>query len=258
VVTWYTVFNCVTIGFPRALTVEVTNYEGRGIRSAGLIVAFALTLGALTGCIGGRPTEYLALAVAAGGFGALGFLDDRYGDRTVSGFRGHLTAALRGRFTTGFVKMAGGALIALLCAVILGTPWWFLLNDAVIIALLANALNLLDTRPARASCVAGLLCIPALPLSLFALAAALGWFPIDRQRKMMLGDAGSNALGATCGVLFLVTYQNDYVHMMALAVLMAFHVWTELFSINAFIARRPILDRVDRWIHGTPPSDTGV
>src|SRR5205823_1508174 len=60
---------------------------------------------------GGRDRAHgAALATAALLYGALGLLDDRYGDRTVKGLRGHLRRFFRQRrVTTGFVKALGGA-----------------------------------------------------------------------------------------------------------------------------------------------------
>src|SRR3546814_18439165 len=45
-------------------------------------------------------------------FAFLGLLDDLLGDALDRGLRGHVAAALRGRVTTGFVKLGGGAAVA--------------------------------------------------------------------------------------------------------------------------------------------------
>ena len=49
-------------------------------------------------------------------FGALGFIDDALGDNNEKGLKGHVTAALHGRVTTGFIKLGGGASVALVVA----------------------------------------------------------------------------------------------------------------------------------------------
>src|SRR5207248_10865732 len=120
-------------------------------------------------------------------FGRVGLVDDRWGDRSAGGFRGHLRRlAQQGRLTTGLVKLAvgGGAALALglwlagdaappLLRVLLEPsapstaslpplpdlaprppPEWFglaqILIAAAVIALSANTLNLFDLRPLRA------------------------------------------------------------------------------------------------------------
>ena len=49
-------------------------------------------------------------------FGALGFADDLLGDNNEKGLKGHVKAALHGRVTTGFIKLGGGASVALVIA----------------------------------------------------------------------------------------------------------------------------------------------
>ena len=53
--------------------------------------------------------DRLVVLAAVVAFGALGFVDDVLGDDRDKGLKGHVAAALKGRVTTGFVKMAGGA-----------------------------------------------------------------------------------------------------------------------------------------------------
>ncbi len=96
------------------------------------------------------------------GFGLLGFVDDTWGTKRIKGLRGHFRAALRERtITTGFVKAVGGAMLALFLGWQLEpeSPALALL-DAALIALSANAINLLDLRPGRAGGVFLLLAFP--------------------------------------------------------------------------------------------------
>jgi hypothetical protein len=228
----------------------VCNFEGRRIPVAGSSVA----LGIMAACMvaGEEPA---ALAVAA--FAFFGALDDAYGDRSASGFRGHIRAALHGKITTGFLKMIGGGLVALVCGYLLRDAGWYAagswwLAKAAVIALGANAVNLLDTRPVRA--IFGFWCLIALAapfggLSPAGLGATLVWAPFDRRRFAMLGDAGSNALGAFWGVIF-VSAAPAWAILMALAALVAFHVYTERRSLNADINRVPWLRRLDEIVRG--------
>src|SRR5204863_595910 len=91
-----------------------------------------------------------AMAVAATGFGLLGLLDDLAGGGPGGGFRGHLGALRQGRLTTGIVKLAGGALVAVaVVAPLDADSVGRLLGDAAVVALAANAANLLDRAPGR-------------------------------------------------------------------------------------------------------------
>lgn len=230
------------------------NYEGRSVPVAGVTLAAGLTAGMGLLALSGAPEARAAL-VAALGFAAFGWLDDRFGDRSASGFSGHLRAAREGRLTTGAWKTVGGGLAALLAAWLLpGATWWRVPLDGVAIALSANAINLLDTRPARAVAVAlalfaaAGLTVPSAALGVGA-AGALAFLPWDRSRRAMLGDAGSNPLGAVWGVAVVARAPWGGVAAV-LALLVAFHALTERRSLNALIARCRPLDRLDRLIRG--------
>src|SRR5207244_2527948 len=154
------------------------------------------------------------------GFALLGLADDLWGDRSTGGLRGHFRALAQGRVTTGAVKALGGAVLAL--AVAAGQAWptppalpgWLarVVLQAALVALTANAINLLDLRPLRALkgfaasglplflwCAAG-----GNAASIAALGALLGaaavYAPFEARRRAMLGDAGSNLLGAVLGL----------------------------------------------------------
>jgi UDP-GlcNAc:undecaprenyl-phosphate GlcNAc-1-phosphate transferase len=244
------------------------NFEEKPIPVAGIAVA----LGVLAGlqwdqCVNvGLPwyawTGTSAVArIAIVAFGVLGYVDDRWGDRSVSGFGGHIRAALRGRITTGFIKMVGGGLTAFVCGHLLWDFGWeaggslWLVKSAVI-ALSANAINLLDTRPARAAyaflgfAAASLLYdhTPG-PTILAGIGAVIAWLPLDRRRKAMLGDAGSNVLGALWGVTF-VAYARWEAVTAAMVLLVAFHIYAERRSLNADIAAVPLLRRMDEALRG--------
>lgn len=98
------------------------------------------------------------------GIGVLGFVDDTWGTKRIKGLRGHLRAVLREHtLTTGFLKATGGATLALFLGWRLSPdiPIVALLN-AALIALSANAINLLDLRPGRAG---GVFLVLAFPLA---------------------------------------------------------------------------------------------
>jgi len=123
----------------------------------------------------GRP---VVAAIAA-----VGLADDLWSGPE-RGFRGHLRA---GR-TTGVLKLVGIPLLGLLAT--------RRVSSALLLGLSANALNQLDTRPGRAlkAYLAAATAVDA-PRGLAVLL-----LPYDLREMVMLGDAGSNALGALLGL----------------------------------------------------------
>jgi hypothetical protein len=118
---------------------------------------------------------------------AIGLADDLWSGPE-RGFREHL----RARATTGTLKLVG-------------IPLWALWrtrspSGAVLVALSANLLNQLDTRPGRAlkAFLLGSLLLRNTPRGALAVAVLLA--PYDHREMTMLGDAGSNALGAVLGL----------------------------------------------------------
>lgn len=190
-------------------------------------------------------------------FGLLGLADDLWGDRSVGGFRGHLKQLFRGKPTTGGLKLIGGGLVALGYAWSLtsaSTPlrWLTVLVAAGVIALSANALNLLDLRPGRACFGFTLLLLPAvalapvafLPLWPLLLVLLIEWWA-DSRAQAMLGDTGSNLLGALAGV-FLVKSLPLLGQGLVLALLLALNLVAERVSITGFIEKTTWLRALDR------------
>lgn len=203
------------------------------------------------------------------GFGGLGLLDDLKGDRSAGGFRGHFQMLRSGRVTTGALKAVGGGLLSLVAGHYITTPGplWSALLAALLIALSANTLNLLDLRPGRClfGFAAGALVIFLLLLSqhsvgsgvLLWVAAAFAviLYPLDAGGSAMLGDTGSNAFGAVLGVagaVFLTPLEQGIL----VALLLAFQFWCERHSLTQFIERHKLLRALDRKIgvRGEPDS----
>lgn len=140
-------------------------------------------------------------------FGLLGLLDDVWGMKEVKGFRGHFALLLRGRFSTGWLKAVGGIVASLFVGYILypSNPARILLS-AFLISASANFLNLLDVRPGR--CLKVFLVLTLLAylggarISWFVLGFSLVYLLYDLREISMLGDAGSNSLGALMGLCF--------------------------------------------------------
>lgn len=191
------------------------------------------------------------------GFGGLGLFDDLRGDRSVGGFRGHLGALRRGRLTTGAVKLIGGGILSLVAGFLIAAPHygWGLVS-ALLIALSANTLNLLDLRPGR--CLFGFLMGAGALLILLAcqhsslvgfllwpaVAFALILYPLDAGGRAMLGDTGSNAFGAVLGVSAAV-FLPFWGQVVVMLLLGAFQWWCEGHSLSRTIEQTPWLRRLD-------------
>jgi hypothetical protein len=167
----------------------------------------------------GRP----AVAAVAG----IGLADDLWAGPE-RGFRAHLRAGS----TTGVLKLVGIPVVGLLAT--------RRLSGALLFGLAANALNQLDTRPGRA--------LKAYVLAALPLRAPLGTavllLPYDLREHGMLGDAGSNALGAMLG-LSSVSRFTERGRWVAIGVLAGLTVLGERRSLGALIERTPVLRELD-------------
>lgn len=255
-------------GAPQILAAPVLareNYRGHRLATAGgiLIVLAVLVVEAgraVLGALGvgdqpGLTTDRALVLLAVFGFGLLGLLDDLVGDGTARGFRGHVGALLQGRITTGFLKLFGGAGVAV---VLVATPGFAtgrrLLVDAVLIALAANLGNLLDRAPGRTlKCAA----VAYVPLAIVlggsaagvaiapAMGAAFALLPDDLSERLMLGDTGANVVGAVLG-LGVVLGTGETTRLVALGAVAALTVLAEVSSFSRIIDVTPPLRFLDR------------
>ncbi|MBS1847889.1 MAG: hypothetical protein JST73_06380, partial [Actinobacteria bacterium] len=184
------------------------------------------------------------------------FGDDR-------GFRGHVGALVRGRLTTGGVKLLGGGFLAVMVTPTAhGFIWWRVLLGAAVIALAANTANLFDRAPAR--CIKGALlwgvvlfatCDAAARPSLggvaIVLGAAIGLMVFDAREQLMLGDAGSNVLGAVLGWGVVAT-TGWVTQVVVLAALVALNIVSERVSFSKVIDGNRVLRAIDRFGRSAP------
>ncbi len=187
------------------------------------------------------------------GVSLLGVLDDLLGGGTdARGWRGHARAVRRGVPSTGAIKAVGSLGLALFALSDQGrSPGEYLLAAGVLVVA-TNLFNLLDLRPGRS---AKALVILAVALSIGALTVnplwTLGMFvgpilvllPLDLREVGMLGDTGSNAIGAVAG-MWLVLTLSTLGQAIALGVMAAITVFGEFRSISALVDRTPGL----RWL----------
>jgi UDP-GlcNAc:undecaprenyl-phosphate/decaprenyl-phosphate GlcNAc-1-phosphate transferase len=170
------------------------------------------------------------------------------------GWRGHGVAVLRGGFSTGALKAVGSLGLALYVLAVAGgrDDGEFLLAAAVLV-LATNLFNLLDLRPGRSVKAfvvlgAGLTigAWDARPL------AALGLFvaPVlvagayDLRERAMLGDTGSNLVGALAGLWMVLTLSTLGLAI-ATGVLLAITAYGEIRSLSALVERTPPLRFLD-------------
>jgi UDP-N-acetylmuramyl pentapeptide phosphotransferase/UDP-N-acetylglucosamine-1-phosphate transferase len=189
------------------------------------------------------------------GVALLGLLDDLVGsDMPARGWRGHARAAARGGLTTGVIKAAGSLGLALfvLYGLGLGTGDYLLATAVLVVA--TNLFNLLDLRPGRSIKAlvllgAGLLIGSMDAEPLWAVGIFVGpilvLLPLDLREIGMLGDTGSNAVGAVAGVWLVLALESTTARAVALAVMAAVTVYGEFRSIAALIDRTPGLRHLD-------------
>jgi hypothetical protein len=158
---------------------------------------------------------------------AIGFADDAW-----SGPERGLRAHLRAGRTTGVLKLVGIPLVGLLRT--------RSISGALIVGLSANFLNQLDTRPGRA--------LKAYLLGATAVGAPRGLavllLPYDLREMGMLGDSGSNGLGAVLG-LYSVNQFTGRGRWVAIGALAGLTLLGEARSLGELIERTPVLRDLD-------------
>jgi hypothetical protein len=205
-----------------------------------------------------------AAALVAGlGSGTVGLYDDvvsgRPGQVGAKGFRGHLGALRQGRLTSGLVKVAGVSVAGLLASALVPStrPGRGRAARAVEVALgagviagAANLTNLFDLRPGRALKVGLATGVPMAASSVgVAVAGPVGTVAAvlrdDLDERIMIGDAGANALGALLGVA--LTARTGMVGRAALlAGIAGLTAASEKVSFTAVIDATPGLRELDR------------
>ncbi|HWT90878.1 MAG TPA: hypothetical protein VN179_07160 [Solirubrobacterales bacterium] len=190
------------------------------------------------------------------GIAFLGFLDDALGRgeaaATPRGWRGHWAALRAGTLSTGAIKAIGALALAAYVVSGRGLEDWRYVADVALLILATNLGNLLDLRPGRAEKALVLvgvgLCLgtwtlePLELLGIFVGPVLVGAWLTLRERAM-LGDTGSNLIGAIAGVWLLTSLGAD-ARLVALAVVLALTIYGELRSISKTIDSVPPL----RWL----------
>ncbi|MEO5574656.1 MAG: glycosyltransferase [Gaiellaceae bacterium] len=160
---------------------------------------------------------------------ALGVADDLWSGEE-RGFRDHLGSGA----TTGVLKLVG----------IPAYAFWRTrsVSGALLVGLAANMLNQLDTKPGRALKVYLALSIPLRAPKAMAVLLT----PYDLREMAMLGDSGSNTLGAVLG-LRSVGRLTERQCWSAIAALAGLTLLGERRSLGHYIERTPVFREVDGW-----------
>lgn len=192
------------------------------------------------------------------GVAFLGLLDDLIGSgrNAPRGWRGHLRSLSEGRPSTGVIKALGSLALAL---TILTSPFGggdaakYLLA-VVVLVLATNLFNLLDLRPGRAGKAFVLLGIGLTigagnfdafwSLSIW-IGPILVLLRFDLQEQGMLGDTGSNVIGAVAGLWLVASLSTTLALAIAAGVLALITLYGEFRSISAFIERTPGFRQLD-------------
>lgn len=190
------------------------------------------------------------------GIAFLGFLDDALGQgeavTTPRGWRGHWAALRAGSLSTGAIKAIGALALAAYVVSGRGLEDWRYVADVALLILATNLFNLLDLRPGRSEkglvllgvglCLGAWTFEPLELLGIFVGPVLVGmWLTLGE--KAMLGDTGSNLIGAIAGVWLLTVLDAD-ARLVALAVVLALTIYGELRSISKTIDSVPPL----RWL----------
>jgi len=228
------------------------NYQNREI-PVGLGLVFSLTV--IPTLIVMRLLQQIpqpqssAATITVLGFAFIGLIDDTLGSRDAKGFLGHFRTLRHGYLTTGALKAAFGMVIAVLVASSGSRGLAQLLLNAVNMAMLANFLNLLDVRPGRAGKFFLLAAVPLaaagpyIQVMLLAWSSVLGYLPWDLEGKAMMGDVGSNVLGALIGLG--VMGLPAAARLIIFFLLAGIHLYAEKGSLTTVIEQTPILNYLD-------------
>jgi len=231
-----------------------TNWRGCTVPTAAGLLLPVVVMGAEAGRavlvalgVGTTAPGRLAVLATVSGFALLGGVDDVVGSTDQRGFRGHLGALARGRMTTGSLKLVGGAALAVaVVGPLVGEAPLRLVADAALVALCANLANLFDRAPGRVIKVAALGFVAVVALArvrvrldtvAVVVGASVGLVIDDLRERLMLGDAGANALGAALGIGLVLT-ARPLVRTIALVVVVALNAAGEVISFSRVIDAR--------------------
>lgn len=252
------------------------NHRGRTVSlaagpaaAAGVAVPLACVAlrtggGRLGGAPGADPAVPARVPAAAASLALVTAVVGRYDDtvgarpeqRRLKGLRGHARALRAGRVSAGGVKVLGIGSAATAASAAAGVRGRRLVAASLLVAGGANLVNLFDLRPGRALkavVLPGVVLAAAPPAGAPAVAllgaavagAGAALLPGDLGERVMLGDAGANALGAVLG-LAVALAPAPRLRTAALAGVLGLTAASEVVSFSRVIEATPPLAWADR------------
>lgn len=183
----------------------------------------------------------------------IGLIDDILGNREHLGFKGHIKALKDGVITSGLLKALSGLILSVIVATYLITDLYLLILNTLVIVLSMNFFNLLDLRPGRSLKIFIMAIIIALlfsykvfywPFMAFLIGPILVLLYLDLSEQSLIGDTGSNTIGAIFGFIIVVSFSIS-VKIIFLVLLVIFHIYTEFYSFSEMVRNNKILSWFD-------------
>lgn len=252
------IITLLTQGMVRTMLIEAgqvsVNFRGQKIPGAMgiaviLSVVITASVAAFLDLVELSSTLYIVFACSLMGFA--GIIDDFLGNHQSKGFKGHMLNLMKGNLTTGGLKAVIGGAVSLAIGLQFSTSFWELILNTLIIALTANLINLLDTRPGRAIKGFVILTLVALsvgrlpPVHLIVLGALAAYFPVDLKAQGMLGDTGANFIGIILGTSLAVSADSMITKLIWLILFLGLNVLSERYSFSKIIENSRLLRYFD-------------
>lgn len=248
----------ILLSFLKRVGYTRKNFSGKLIPvSSGILIPLVFLIEYLIFKNLSNQYRVLPFLIAIIGMSFLGLLDDLFGDRSIGGFKGHFGELKKGHITTGVLKALGGGVLSLFIVRFFENNIIINFLDALLLVLFINMFNLLDTRPGRTlkvflffSFIIFIMIFNTESIVLINLTAlfigiALALIKTDLSGRSMMGDVGSNSLGAIIGLSFVIIF-GIIPKIIFLILLILIHLFTEKYSITEAISKVKILDYLDK------------
>lgn len=187
--------------------------------------------------------------------GIAGFIDDRYGSKSVKGIKGHYLFLIHNkRITTGVAKGLLTMLLGLYFVSRIHNSILLLLFSTITFGLWTNIFNLLDVRPGRAiKGFWGMFIIVFLlhfehmflPEGLILLLTVVLFF-VDITERGMLGDAGSNIIGGIVAY-WIIMFASNLELVLYFLIGVYLTAYAEKKSFSKWIENHSIVRSIDQW-----------
>lgn len=230
---------------------KATNYRQKQVFLSGFFLVSALFFLSRVSL-----SNHLLLSLVESAFfiSLIGLLDDLFGGKE-KGFKGHLKALLRGKITTGFLKLTLITFICFYSAFLIEKKALSALLSGLILSSASNFFNLLDLRPGRATKPALLVFLigalflkgEAKVLAVLLIFLSLAHLVLDLKELVMLGDAGSNALGFFAATILLFLVKITLFKVLLAVLLVGLNFASEKVSFTYLIEKNRLLRMIDEF-----------